>query len=91
MHCVQRRFRLAQARVRTGGALPATVGKAVVRGEGLGQWVTARRDEGGREQSAPAQRLLSGSPGLEPAGKRAAGRPIGPACAGGRRDGPHGS
>ncbi|MCC2280293.1 helicase associated domain-containing protein, partial [Streptomyces sp. ET3-23] len=39
----QRRFRLAQAHVESGGKLPITAGEMVVQGEDLGRWATACR------------------------------------------------
>ncbi|MER6503702.1 helicase associated domain-containing protein [Streptomyces sp. NPDC001455] len=48
----------------------------VVQGEDLGRWVAAQRDEDGWGRLVPAQRLLLESPGIEPAGKGEAGRPV---------------
>ncbi|MFF2654273.1 Helicase associated domain protein [Streptomyces sp. NPDC058045] len=73
----QRAFRLLQAHVRGGGAVPTAVGEVVVHGEDLGRWVQAQQR--GWEELLPAQVwLLENVLGLEPAGKaeRAAARPV---------------
>ncbi|MGD6748510.1 Helicase associated domain protein [Streptomyces sp. BH106] len=64
----QRCFRLVQARLRDGGAVPMVAGEVVVQGEDLGRWVTAQRD--GWDQLSTAQVWLLGHVlGLEPIGE----------------------
>ncbi|MFI0743447.1 Helicase associated domain protein [Streptomyces sp. NPDC021100] len=62
----QRCFRLAQAQVEAGGALPMVAGEVIVQGEDLGRWATACRL--GWDDLLPVQQwLLESVLGLTPA------------------------
>ncbi|MGI5341907.1 Helicase associated domain protein [Streptomyces sp. CA-181903] len=64
----QRCFRLAQARVEGGGAVPTVAGEVIVQGEDLGRWVTGCRL--GWDDLLPVQQwLLENVLGLTPAGE----------------------
>ncbi|MEV5085185.1 hypothetical protein AB0K74_42770 [Streptomyces sp. NPDC056159] len=64
----QRCFRLAHARIKAGGTLPAAAGEVIVLGEDLGAWAAAQRH--GWDKLLPAQQwLLQSTLGLESAGE----------------------
>ncbi|MGW2286955.1 Helicase associated domain protein [Streptomyces phaeochromogenes] len=71
----QRCFRLALARIQTGGTLPTGPGEIIVQGEDLGAWTATQRR--GWDRLLPAQQwLLANALGIDPADE---GETVGPA------------